>query len=589
MTAAQPERRLAAVLFADVVEYSRLMGDDEIGTLARLNAHLEQLVKPLLTQHKGALVKLTGDGVLCYFGSVVKALECSVAIQRGIAEREQDVPEAKRMRLRIGINQGDILIEENDIHGHAVNVAARLEHFAEPGGICVSGKVREEVNGQVPYAFRDLGEQHLKNMARRVRLCHVIPEPGQEDQPPPDSLSESRVAVLPFNNSVPRDQRGSLIANRLSADIINDLAQDANLEVIAYKTMLTYKDRSADIRTIGRELGVAYVLEGDVEAASGRVRIAARLVRAREDVIYWSISDDRLEEDLLATQKLISDGVTNAIVSWRSEQTKRKPLSSVGAYELYQLGVEEVDKLTQEGNAEGIRLLSRAVELDPDLAGAWTALAFAHYGARLYGFTEDLAATDRKWRECAERALALNPSDPKAHVTMGDIHACAGDLSAAKDEYEMAVAVGPNHADALALVAASFSLVVGDPERAVNLVLRAIRLNPGGRGLGPPKWYNLTLGRAEYVCGNYSKSIEALQRAPRDAPATLMFLAMAHAQLGKTEEVETMATQLSTEHPGFNVAKFIHHFPVTNPPAVAAIRDGATKAGLLPPTPDELG
>jgi len=527
--------------------------------------------------------------VLCEFASVVNAVACGVAIQGGMAEREQDVPEAKRIRLRIGVNLGDLLIEENDIHGDAVNVAARLEHFAEPGGLCVSGKVREEVSGRLPYAFCDLGEQRLKNIARPVRLYRLVAEPGLEYQPRHDSLSEkSRIAVLPFDNLVkdPTDQRGSLVANGLSADIITDLAQDPNLGVIAHKTMLTYKDRSADIRTIGRELGVDFVLEGNIDATRGRARIAVRLVDVK-DVVLWSTSYDRPEEDLLAIQKEISDRVTNALVSWggvRSEQAKRKPLSSVGAYELYQLGVEELDKLTQEGNAEAIRLLSRAVELDPDLAGAWTALALGHCIAQRYGFTDDRPAANRKWRECAERALALNPSDPKAHVTMGDIHARARDLIGATDEYRKALAVGPNHADALALLAGSFSLVEGDPELAVDLVRRAIRLNPGGRGLGPPRWYNLTLGRAEYVCGNYRKCIEALQRAPRDAPATLMFLAMAHAQLGEIEQAGKCATQLSTEHQGFKVAEFIHDFPVTNPAALAAIRDGAAKAGLLPAT-----
>jgi adenylate cyclase len=203
MTALQPERRLAAVLVADVEEYSRLMGDDEIGTLARFNAHREQLVQPLLAKHGGRLVKLTGDGVLCEFARVVNAVACGVAIQGGMAEREQDVPEAKRIRLRIGVNLGDLLIEENDIHGDAVNVAARLEHFAEPGGLCVSGKVREEVSGRLPYAFCDLGEQRLKNIARPVRLYRLVAEPGLEYQPRHDSLSEkSRIAVLPFDNLV---------------------------------------------------------------------------------------------------------------------------------------------------------------------------------------------------------------------------------------------------------------------------------------------------------------------------------------------------------------------------------------------------
>jgi adenylate cyclase len=241
------------------------------------------------------------------------------------------------------------------------------------------------------------------------------------------------------------------------------------------------------------------------------------------------------------------------------------------------LGVEQLDTLTRLGNSEAIRLLSRALELDAGLARAWTALALAHCIAERYGFTDDRLAANRKWRECTERALALDPFDPKAHISMGDICARAHDLIGAADEYQRALAAAPNDADALALLAGSFSLVTGDPEKAADLVRRAIRLNPAA-----PAWYHLQLGRAEYVRGGYPECIAALRQGPRNAPATLMLLAMAHAQLGEVDQAAKLVTQLRTQHPGFTVAQFIHNYPVTNPPALAAIRDGAAKAGLLP-------
>jgi adenylate cyclase len=589
MIAAQPERRLGAALVADVVGYSRLIERDEAGTLARYNAHRKELVEPLLAEHRGRLVKLTGDGWLCEFASVVDAVGCAVAIQKSMAERERDVREIERIRFRIGVNLGDLIIEDNDIHGDAVNVAARLEGLAEPGGICVSSKVREEVSGRLPFAFRDLGERHLKNIVRPVRVYQLVTELEREDESWPGPRSTlCSIAVLPFDN-LAEDQRWNRLADGLSADIITDLARQPDLRVIARHTVLSYKGRSADVLTISSELDVGYILEGNVQATGRRVRVSVQLVDAGKSAALWSARYDRPDEDLFAIQDEITEKVVNALVTWggqlgraRGERAKRKPPTSLEAYELYLLGVEQHDTLTQEGNAEGIRLLSRAVELDPGLARAWTALALAHHVAELYGFTDDRPAANRKWRECTERALALDPSEPKAHVMMGDIHARARDLVGATDEYQRALAAAPNDADALAFLAGSFCLVVGDPEKATGLVRRAIHLNPGAPGLDAPAWYHLQLGRTEYVRGNYRKCIEALHHAPRNAPATLMFLAMARAQLGEIEQAGELVTQLSTQDLSFTVAEFIHNFPVTNPPALAAIRDGAAKAGLLP-------
>jgi TolB-like protein len=329
--------------------------------------------------------------VLCEFASVVDAVACAVAIQKGMAELEQDVPGTERIRLRIGVNLGDLVIEDNDIHGTGVDVAARLEGLAEPGGICVSGKVLEEVRGRLPFAFHDIGEQRLKNIHRPVRAYHLAAESGGENQYWPGPRSErSSIAVLPFDN-LARDQRWDRLADGLLADIITGLARHQDLCVVARHTMLTYKGRSADVQTISRELDVGYILDGSIQATGGRVRVEVQLVDA-SSAARWSARYDRPDEDLFAIQDEITDNVVNTLVTWggllarvRGELAKRKPPMSLEGYELYLLGVEQLDTFTRRGNTEAIRLLSRALKLDPGLARAWTALALAHCMAECYG------------------------------------------------------------------------------------------------------------------------------------------------------------------------------------------------------------
>lgn len=392
------------------------------------------------------------------------------------------------------------------------------------------------------------------------------------------------VAVLPFDN-LNGDARWSRLADGLTADIIADLARCPELTSVARHTMLAYKGRVVDVRSVGQELGADYVLEGSVQADAGRVRVAAQLADASTGAQLWSKRHDRPEGELFAIQDEVATSVANALGAWAGTVARagraiarRKPPASLEAYDLYLLGLEQKHLFTKASIAEAIRLLSRAVELDPGLARAWTALGLAHGVAALNAFTDEPAAANKLWRACAERALALDGADPIARVCMGELRALEDDLAGASEEHRQALAIAPGDADTLAFLAASFALVAGDPRQGAELGRRALELCPTA-----PPWYFSTLGRAEYVQGRYEDSIAALRRAPQGAPATLLFLAMAHAQLGEVDEAGRHVAQLRAEFPSFTVAGFVRHYPVTNPPSLAAIQAGAARAGLLPP------
>jgi TolB-like protein/Flp pilus assembly protein TadD len=390
------------------------------------------------------------------------------------------------------------------------------------------------------------------------------------------------LAVLPFAN-LAGDARWDRLADGLTQDLMTDLVRHTELQVIARDTMLSCKERQADLQVIGAELGADYALGGSVQASGGQVRVTARLLETGTGAHVWAERYHRAEGELFAIQDEVVQSVGGAIGGWsgrlvhaRREVARRRPPASLEAYDLYLLAIEQKHRFTRAGNAEAIRLLSRAVELDPDLARAWTVLGLAHAVAASNGFTDDPSAAVECWRACTERALALDPWNPKARMSLGDLHGVAGDLAAAAREYERALVDGGGDADILAFLAASFALVTGEPERAVALGRRALALDPHA-----PPWYFGALGRAEFVSGRYDESIATLHRAPPEAPVTLLFLAMAHARRQEAEQSLNIATRLRALAPGFTVEGFIRDYPVTNPPAIAATRAGAAAAGLL--------
>ena len=585
MAEERAHRRLAAILAADVVGYSRLMEQNEDGTLAHLSLLRKQFIEPLVAEHHGRIVKLMGDGTLCEFASVVDAVHCAVLIQQGMAEREKEVSESERMQLRIGINTGDVIVEEGDIYGGGVNVAARLEQICEPGSVLVSGAAYDQLYGRSELALDFVGEQQVKNIDRAVRIYRANPAGAPSASPRPiveRPADQPGLAVLPFAN-LSGDPKWERLADGISGDIITDLARLHDFLVIARNSSFAYKTKAVDVRQVGKELGVRYVLEGTLQASGEKVRVTAELVDAATGAHVWAGRYERPQGDLFAIQDEVTEQVVNTIGGWggrlaRADRNavKRRPPASLEAYDLYLLGIEQKHRFSRESIAEAIRLFSRAVDLDPGFARAWTALALAHNTAAANGFTDDLLGEQKRWRECIEKALVLDPSDPKTRICIGDLRAQEGDLTGAAEEYRRARTVSLGEADALALLAYSLTFGIGDPLDGAELARRAIRLNPS-----TPSWYFSTLGRAEFVCAAYSECIATLAQAPRHLPATLLFLAMAHAQLSEIEETRKIVARLKAEFPTFTVEGFIRGFPVTNPPALVAIRQGASKACLL--------
>ena len=366
-------RRLAAIFAADVAGYSRLIGVDEEGTLERLKTVRAELADPKVTEHKGRIVKTTGDGLLVEFASVVDALRCAVEIQREMAARNADVPADKRIEFRIGIHQGDIVVEDADIFGDGVNVAARLEALAEPGGICVSVRVQEDADGRLDLAFEDIGEQQLKNIARPVRVYRVLiadTAAAKRPLPLPDKPS---LAVLPFQN-LSGDPEQEYFVDGVVEEIITAISRLPWLFVIARNSSFAYTGKSPDLRQVGRELGVRYALEGSLRKAGSRVRITGQLIDTTSGAHIWA---DRFEgplDDIFELQDEVASRVAGAIEprlrSAEIERARRKPTESLDAYDLHLRALAEFRKWTLEGWSEAIGLLGRALAIDPCYASA---------------------------------------------------------------------------------------------------------------------------------------------------------------------------------------------------------------------------
>ena len=378
MASKRLDRRLSAILAADVAGYSRLVGIDEEGTIEQLKGHRAASFDPKLAEHNGRLVKTTGDGLLAEFASVVDAVRCAIEVQRGMVVRNADVPQDKRIEFRIGVHVGDIIIEDDDIFGDGVNVAARLEGLAEPGGICVSARVQEDVEGRLDIGFTDEGEQQLKNIVRPVRVYRVRLEGAEAENrakavaPAPATISAPdmpSIAVLPFQN-MSADPDQEYFADGMVEDIITDLSRYRNIFVIARNSTFTYKGRAVDVKQVGRELGVRYVLEGSVRRAGSRIRITGQLIDAATATHIWA---DRFEgeiEDIFDLQDRVAASVVGAIVPQlrqaEVDRAKRKPTESLDAHLCLMRGLASFQRWGRESVDEALRLALRAIELDPN-------------------------------------------------------------------------------------------------------------------------------------------------------------------------------------------------------------------------------
>ena len=431
MSGERVERRLAAILAADVAGYSRLMGQDEAGTLSRLRTHRRELIDPRIAEHKGRIVKTTGDGILIEFPSVVGAVTCAVAVQEGMAERNAAIAVEQRIEFRVGINLGDVIVEDGDIHGDGVNVAARLEALAEPGSICLSAVVHDQVRDKLDLAFDDLGDQALKNIARPMRVYRV-----RTGTQVPASLGlrtavmqssalalpdKPSVAVLPFANMT-SDPEQEFLADGIAEDVITALSRYPSLFVIARNSSFTYRGRAVDVKQVGAELGVRYVLEGSLRKSGNRVRVSAQLVEAETGKHVWAERYDRDLADIFAVQDEIAEAVTIAIAPAIAEAERqramRKSPGSLDAWAAYQRGLWHLSKTSAEDNALAETFFQRTIDLDANFGGGYCGLAAVlHQGARLFRTRELREAQDSAER-LARQAVALDAAMPKlAHAS----------------------------------------------------------------------------------------------------------------------------------------------------------------------------
>jgi adenylate cyclase len=539
MATARVERRLTAIFAADVVGYSRLTSMDEEGTHVQLKEHLRALVAPNIHEHRGHVVKNTGDGMLAEFSSVVDAVRCALDVQRGMTERNADMPREKRIEFRIGINVGDVIIDDGDIFGDGVNVAVRLEGIAEPGGICVSGPVREYVQGRLDATLEDAGEQKLKNIDRPVRVYRVqLYHPTTEAKPVLDLPDKPSIAVLPFTN-MSGDSEQEYFSDGVAEDIITMLSRSLSLSVVARNSSFTYKGRMVGVKQIACQLGVRYVLEGSVRRGGNRVRVTAQLIDAETGNQLWAERYDRAPTDIFAVQDEITEAVVIAIVPAVAERERRraarKPPESLSAWEAYQRGLWHHGRIGPAENDAAQRFYRRSIDLDPNFAPAYAALASAiRHGALTYQ-TYSIAEAVHEGLPLAQKAISLDPMDAAAHTSMGWGLMTIGDHDGMLAEGRKALAINPNFADAHFLLGAALQFS-GRPREALESIRKAIRFDPQS-----PTRYNrmLNLAIAYYFLREYEAAVNAAKEVLRvysDHPQADRYLAAALGQAGHSDE-----------------------------------------------------
>jgi adenylate cyclase len=536
-------RRLAAILAADVAGYSRLMGTDEEGTHERLKAHLRELVDPKIAEHRGRIVKNTGDGLLAEFPSVVGAVRCAVDVQRGMIDREPDVPEERRIRFRIGVNLGDVIVEEHDIFGDGVNIAARLEALAELGGICISGTVRDHISDRLPYAFEDMGELSVKNIARPVRVYALRPDAvaalPATMVPHAASISQLAVAprlsivVLPFTN-LSDDREQQYFADGITEDLTTDLSRLENMFVISCNTAFTYRNKPIDTKQVGRELSVRYVLEGSVRRSGNQLRVSAQLIDAATDAHLWAERFDRDTGDLFALQNDVTSRIAVALNLELTGREAARPIENHDALDYILRGRAAFSKpRTRDSSAEIITLFERALLLDRSVE-AQNALAVALAGRVLEDMSDSAAADLARADELVGQALATSPHNPSAHYAKGQVLRASGRPEEAIPEYQTAIALNRNWVFAHAALG-SCKLLTGSIEEAIPLIEQAIRLSPRDPYIG--NWY-WAIGRVHLLQSRIDEAILWLQKA-RSAnsglPVVRAYLASAYALKAETE------------------------------------------------------
>jgi adenylate cyclase len=580
-------RRLAAVLAIDMVGYSRHMEADEAGTIARQKAHRQEVIDPVLMEHAGRIAKTMGDGLLVEFGSVVDALECAVRIQRGIAKIEAKVPKERRIQYRAGINLGDIVIDGDDILGDGVNIAARLEALAEPGGIFISASVFEQVVGKLNVAFDNLGEQQVKNIRKPVRIYRVRLEimadsMGSEASGLSGGAVKPSIAVLPFQDMSP-ERNQEYFADGIAEDIITELARNQSFFVTARNSSFTYKGRSVAVKQVAGELGVRYVLEGSVRKGGNRVRITAQLIDATTGNHVWAERYDRELDDIFSVQDEITTSIVGVVapelIGAEMQRARRKDPAEMGAWDCVMRANWHAWRLTEGHNAEAKKFATQAIGLDPRMARARVVHAMCDIWDVLYGWSENPLKSLASAHDMARRAVELDPRDAEAHTILGVVTLFTRDFDDAPRRLETALQLNANLAFPH-MWGGGYYAFTSESGKAREHLTKALRLSPRD----PANYWTFAFfGLADFSDEHYEEAAEWALKAihlQQDFPTAHRLLAASYGQLGLTEKAQSALEGLLAIAPGTTIARTRAGVPWKDPVVMDRYLNALRKAGL---------
>ncbi|OGP90490.1 MAG: hypothetical protein A2157_12690 [Deltaproteobacteria bacterium RBG_16_47_11] len=590
MTTQEVKRKLAAILSADVSGYSRLMGEDEKGTVRTLNAYKE-VMTGLIQHHHGRVVDAPGDNLLAEFASVVDAVECAVEIQKELKARNAELSDNRRMEFRIGVNLGDVIEDGEHILGDGVNIAARLESLADAGGICISGTAFDQIKNKLNLGYKYLGEQAVKNIADPIRVYRVLMEPkragkviGERKAKPRKKMAfplpdKPSIAVLPFVN-MSRDPEQEYFSDGITEEIITALSKVPNLFVIARNSTFTYKGKPVKVKQVSEELGVRYVLEGSVQKSGDKVRITAQLIDALSSRHLWAERYDRDLKDIFALQDEITMKVITALqvelTAGEMAGVIAKGTKNIDAFIKYMRAFELYNRVTKEGNAQARKILEEAVALDPEYPRLYVGLAETHFMDVWFGTTESPDQSLARAFELAQKAISLDDSNAAAYGVLGQIYGMKRQYDKAIAECERAVSLDLNSADNFLRLGMVLNWA-GRAEEAIPYIQNSIRLNPL-----PPANYFVHLAVPYRDLGQYEKAIEAskkaLQRDPNNQFAYI-HMTVSYIRLGLEKEARAAAAQILTIDPKFSLERYAKILPFPQPVADLVIED-LRKAGL---------
>ena len=582
MADARTQRRLAAILAADVAGYSRLMGNDEEGTLAALKASHREVIDPKVAEHRGRIVNSPGDSVLVEFASAVDATHCAVEIQKEMAERNSVIPEDRRVEFRIGINVGDVIVDgKGDIYGDGVNIAARVESLARPGAICLSDEAYKQIKGKVAIDVSDMGEQQLKNILQPVRIYGI--RFGEAPALPiPDKPS---IAVLPFEN-LSGDPKQEYFADGVSEDIMTELSRFSDLFVIARNSSFKYKGKIVDLRQVGRELGVRYVLEGSIRRGGDRIRISAQLIDSGTGTHRWAERYDRELMDLFQIQDEVARTIAAILAAHvnkaEAERTLLKPPAAWQAYDHYMRAAAAWASFQSSWKLENLvearRHLADSLRIDPKYARAYSLMASTHRAAWLNPLNDEYlnpSALDRAIA-LARTAIELDPNLPEAYAELAYTIIRKRNFDAAAAAAERAIALNPNFVD-YRIAQVLFS--VRAPAGAIEIAKAQMRLDPFHPHFAP-----LMVGVAHYLLKQYEQAQRWLREASGRAPNHQYghaFLAATYAQLGQLEDARAETAEVLRLNPKYTIGgtqKQVSNFKRAED--MEHLVDGLRKAGL---------